>query len=218
MDDESRHGQDEFSGAAIGDAFDSLNDDVSARVKAELEPGERMLWVGRSLPAYQAAGYVFYAFCAIALVVLCLGLIGMSRGLDRQRVHDGTEMVAGMVFTAFAFAVVLGLIGNWRWRAGERVRAAEVLYAITDRRAIIWTPEPKGNAVRIRTIPRGEISTLVRLQRPDGSGSLFFSSTQSDALREMDADYYQFGFRDVADVRRVEQIVRNYLMGSERES
>ena len=83
-----------------------------------------------------------------------------------------------MVFAGGASAVLLGLIGNWRSRAKEHERASRALYAITDRRAIIWSPEPKGNAVRIRTIPRGEIYNLVRLENPDGSGSVLFSSTQ----------------------------------------
>ena len=151
-------------------------------------------------------------------MLLGLGLIGMTRGLSRQRLNDGNEFVAGMTFAGLAFAVVLGLIGNWRSRTKERERSSRALYAITDRRAIIWSPEPKGNAVRIRTIPRGEIYNLVRVENPDGSGSVLFSSTKDDTTREIDAQWYPFGFRHVDDVRRVELLVRNNLMGSEHVS
>ena len=136
-----------FSTGRVAEAFDSLADDLRARVKGELEPGERLLWADRSAPTRSKAP----DSCSARSVCsrwcwLVLGLIGMSRGWNRQRVSDGNEMFAGMAFTSLAFAIVLGLFGNWRSRSKERELAAEVIYAITDRRAIIWSPEPKGGA------------------------------------------------------------------------
>jgi hypothetical protein len=217
MDGAAHHGPDDFSVASIGESFDTLTDDLRACVKGELEPGERLLWAARSEPLFQNVGFAFYAFSALTIVLLSLGLIGMSRGLNRQRVNDGSEMVAGMVFTGGASAVFLGLIGKWRSRVKEHDRASRALYAITDRRAIIWAPEAMGSAVRVRTIPRGEIYNLVRVEEPDGSGSVLFSNTK-DETREIDVQWYPFGFRHVPEVRRVELLVRNNLMGSERVS
>jgi hypothetical protein len=218
MDGAAHQRPDDFSVAPIGDSFDALSDDIRACVKGELEPGERLLWAARSEPMFQGVGFAFYAFSALTIILLSLGLIGMSRGLNRQRVNDGNEMVAGMVFAGGASAVLLGLIGNWRSKVKEHALASRSLYAITDRRAIIWAPEPKGNAVRIRTIPRGEVYNLVRLENPDGSGSVLFTSSKDDTTHHIDAQWYTFGFRHVADVRRVELLVRNNLMGSEHVS
>jgi hypothetical protein len=218
MDGAAHQGPDDFSVAPIGDSFDTLTDELRACVKTELEPGERLLWSARSEPPLEGIGFAFFAFSALAVVLLGLGLIGMTRGLSRQRLNDGNEFVAGMAFAGFSFAVVLGLIGNWRSCIKERERSARMLYAITDRRAIIWAPEPKGSAVRIRTIPRGEIYNLVRLENPDGSGSVLFSSTKDATAGDIYAEWNPFGFRHVDDVRRVELLVRNNLLGSERVS
>jgi hypothetical protein len=93
-------------------------------------------------------------------------------------------------------------------------RQANACYAVTDRRAISWVPEPKGDAIRVRTLPRGNIGEVTRVERPDGSGSLEFSLTEG-------SHYYAFchyGFRHIPEVRRVEQIIRNTLMTTDRTS
>jgi hypothetical protein len=119
---------DDFSLAKTHELEDGLNDDLRARVKNELEPGERLLWAGRH-------------------------------------------------------------------------RLVNTCYAITDRRVIMWTPEPRGDAVGVQALGRGQIKSLVRIERPDGSGHLEF--------------YGRFKFTYVPEVRRVEQIVRSNLMTSE---
>jgi hypothetical protein len=214
MDDRAHEGRGTFFDGQGAQAFDSLADDLGARVKGELEPGEQLLWADRSEPPDQRAGFVFCAFSALAMVLGFLGMIGMSRGWNRQRFSDGNEMFAGMAFMSLALAIVLGLFGNWRSGTKERERAAEVTYAITDRRAIIWSPDPKRGALRIRTISRGKIYSLVRVEQPDGSGSVLFNDTP----RDFETDWYPVAFLHVGSVRRVELLVRNKLMGSERVS
>ena len=50
----------------------------------------------------------------------------------------------------------------------------------------------------------------MRIERPDGSGTLEFTRTLNDF------DYYfHFKFEHIPEVRRVEQIVRNNLMTNE---
>ena len=44
------HRMTDFSLAAEGELDGGLTDDLAARVKGELEPGERLLWAGRSDP------------------------------------------------------------------------------------------------------------------------------------------------------------------------
>jgi len=91
-------------------------------------------------------------------------------------------------------------------------RQAEVCYAVTDRRAIFWNPEPRSDGVRVMSVRRGEIQRVVRVERPDGSGHLEFSPSAH-------VPYYPYpnGFQHIPEVRRVEYIVRNNLIRDERE-
>jgi hypothetical protein len=139
----------------------------------------------------------------------------MIRALDRQRFSDGSEMTLGIFLVAVASLIGIGLVGNWISRITQRSRDASVCYAVTERRAIIWSPEPRSNAVRIKTFPRGEIRNLVRVQTPDGSGSLLFGPKTNDSA-EVSFDWSQDGFRHIRAVRRVEQLVRNNLVNGER--
>ena len=120
-----------------------------------------------------------------------------------------------MLFLVVAAVIVLSLIAYWRSVIKRRLRDANVCYAVTDRRAIVWTPEPKRNVVEIRTIPRGDIRNLVRVQAPDGSGSLSFAIGPKASTADIDVEWRPLGFQHVPDVRRVEQIVRNNLMNSD---
>jgi hypothetical protein len=112
MGDAAQLATHDFSGSTTADSFDSLTDDLRARVKSELEPGERLLWAARSEPPAVRFGFGFYALGVIAAVLLILGAIGMLRALDSGRSSDGSEVVAGMIFAGISSVIIVGLIGN----------------------------------------------------------------------------------------------------------
>ncbi len=205
------HDTDDFCVAPDGDAFESLTNELRVRIKGELEPGERLLWAARSEPPFARPGVAFYVWSAISATLLVLGASGMMRALDRQRFDDGSAMTLGIFLVAVASLIGIGLVGNWISRIKQRSRDASVCYAVTERRAIIWNPEPRSNAVRIRTFPPGEIRNLVRVQTPDGSGSLLFGPRAIESA-EGGLNWSQDGFRYIRAVRRVEQLVRNHLV------
>jgi hypothetical protein len=60
----------------------------------------------------------------------------------------------------------------------------------------------------VYNIARGKLTGLVRIERPDGTGDLEFSMGE----QSYDFRWYPFGFRGVAEVRRVDQIIRNHLL------
>src|SRR5262245_970898 len=130
MPDAFARARDDLSEATLVDAFDALADDLRARVKGELEPGERLLWAARSDPPARHIGYPFYAFALIAVVLFALGMFASFKGLEKGRVSDGSPLIAGMFFSAVALIIMLSLIGNWITRAKQRIRDARVLYAI----------------------------------------------------------------------------------------
>jgi len=202
---------DDVSFAAASDVGDSLTDDLRARFKGELEPGERLLWAARSDPPVTPLAAGYYVSIAIALVCLGVGIAILAPRGNRHSVDDST-MTAGLVFIGIGCLFVIGLIAAWNNRWSERRRLSNVCYAITDRRAIVWAPEPKGDAIRVQVVARGQLRNLVRVERPDGSGSLEFSG-EGDYVA---VHWPPFGFMHIPEVRRVEQIIRNNLIMSEQ--
>jgi hypothetical protein len=211
-------GIDDRSLGAASEFNHDMDTDLRAILKGELEPGERLLWAGRSDPVADRFGLGFYFFSAIAMVLLVLGVVGIAPLLTAQRHHrfDEPPIGWGLIFVGFACAIVIGLIANWNSRRSEFRRKSNILYAVTDRRAIIWIPERKGHAIRIKAVQRGQVMTVERVQRPDGSGNLFLSTGRGHLSPEYEFDWHDFGFKDIHDVRRVEQIVRNNLVSIEK--
>jgi len=197
--------------AATSELGGGLTDDLRARLKGELEPGERLLWAARSDPPFEPPSAGFLVSIAIALVCLAVGVAIAAPRENRHAVNDST-MTAGLVFLGIGCLFVIGLIAAWRNRWSERRRLSNVCYAITNRRAIVWAPEPKGDAIRVHTVPRGQVRKLVRIECPNGSGSLEFSGEWEN----IDFEWHPFGFKHIPEVRRVEQIIRNNLITSEQ--
>lgn len=198
---------------SLGDDLgDGLSEDLRARVKGELEPGERLLWASRSWPLPEPMGLAVFVWSAIAFLLLTVAAALIVHGRHRPRwQQDSDPKVWAICMVLLGGFIVICVIGHLIAKRAERGRQADVYYAVTERRAIIWTPEPKGNAVRVQSLQRGRIGDVVRIQRSDGSGSLEFSMSRNGD----DFTWPRHAFQDIAEVRRVEQIVRNYLITTE---
>jgi len=185
-----------------------FSDDVREWVKGELSPGERLLWAGRKLtrPLRWGAGTWFgiATFCFLAPLGL-LSLIQAVRGNG-----DPTGLVvSGTMLTVMAFFVGLGLVAGVR--RGERLQQEATLYALTDRRAIIWCPGPVKGAVSVHSITRRQLARVHRVEFPDGTGDVVF-----DYANEVATPWsFPRGFESVAAVRSVEGLVRLTLVEPE---
>src|SRR5262249_38111590 len=149
-------------------------------VKGELEPGERLLWAGRSAPPPAPLGQGYFIAGFVALLLLGVGVLIIAYAMgDHFRAHANRESPVpfGIILCGLGCATILGTIGIWFSNRAERRRQACVWYAVTDRRAILWTPERGSDAVRVQSVRRGEIRYVVRLERPDGSGDLEFTAS-----------------------------------------
>ena len=69
----------------VADLSGGLNDELRARVKSELEPGERVLWAGRSFPPRTPPGPGYYLVGAAALALLVFGAINFAHALGHPR-------------------------------------------------------------------------------------------------------------------------------------
>jgi hypothetical protein len=111
-------------------------------------------------------------------------------------------VLGGMILTHTASRLVR------RWLEGRRL--SRMVYAITDRRAIvarITSPDGELHAASLRA---GEVVDTRRFENPDGSGDLFFLGWGKD-------HWLPFGFLEVPRVGLVESLVREALLDREQE-
>lgn len=193
--------------------FDELSEDLRARIKPELAPDERLCWAGRSglrVPTAGSSGVTFALFAGGfgVISVVCLAAFAGAFGPRWLRIEmllAGVGLVAGII----ALLMVLGMIGSVVDARAERRRFRGELYALTDRRAIIWRPQPRSSGVEVFSFPRGTVKTVHRLEYPDGSGDVSFGRPEATAWNDPTA------FFGVPEARRVEELVRRLLIEPE---
>lgn len=193
-------------GDEVGDGLDEL---LRARVKGELEPGERLLWAGRSMPPPSRFGVAYFAWFAVAMLFLGFGLFGIIHALSAPRPQFNNEdpsMAMGTALSVIGGIILTVTIASAVAKRLQVARETGICYAVTDRRAISWAPEQGTDAVRVHSWPKGRIGDVSRVERPDGSGSLEFSLAKDSRFIWLPA-----GFQHIQEVRRVEQIVRHNL-------
>jgi hypothetical protein len=209
------------SGPLNADALDAadlsngLNDELRARVKGELDPGERLLWAGWSFPPPAHAGVATFVVGAVALVLLGIGIIGFAHTMSRTRARpEEGSMLIGYLGCIVGSFMAVGLIGGTYGRHRARRRETNVSYAVTDRRILMWKPEEYSDGIRIDTLQGPQIQGISRIQRPDGSGDL-----ESYGVQLLEGSHWNYpgpAFKHIPEVRRVEQIIRNNLMRDEK--
>jgi hypothetical protein len=170
--------------------------DLADRVAGELSPDERLVWIGQPRldlavrPAYFLVpfGVFFTGFALVWIVVATL-------------ITFGIMAPCGLPFVA----VGVGLIVSPLWL---RAIARKTVYALSDRRAIIWQPSWFGR-VTVQSFTAAGLGQMSRTERQDGTGDLVFQ-VYTTGFGE-DAQTVRRGFMGIDRVRDVEQLVRNTL-------
>ncbi len=182
---------------------------ISSRVKPELAPGERLVWAveshRRDVPSDRGLGC---GVLVMAVAVALSGLCGMAASGMFSRRFPQTEEFLSVVAGASAFVAVVVFVMvllGLRDRSANRAAQRPSVYALTDRRAIVWKPRPDGPGVGVFSFPRGTIRSVDRVENPDGSGDVLFGPHDFGSHRPT-------GFTDVAEVRRVEALARRLLL------
>jgi hypothetical protein len=191
-------------GAAVGGG---LSDEGRARLERELAPGERVAWAGHPSPG---------AYARSAWLLMVFGLLFIAFGVA-WIVATGASgpQLAGMA-VSFSFMWPVGLlplgVGVLMLLAPVWMSASagRVVYAVTDRRALVVTPV-LFRGVSARSFSPAQLASAERIERADGSGSLVFardpySSTSSDGVTTH--GHRSVGFLGLADVKSVERCVR----------
>lgn len=204
---------DGFFPANDGEFGDGLEEHLRARVKAVLEPGERLIWTGRGHPRPLATIPVFPALFAaflcgtsgFALTVL-FGIFGF-RPMDRDMVF--LLCLAPAVLGGVA---VVGMASGWARHRFSQWRIARSVYALTDQRAIVGRPW-RGDIVYFSWVAEpfhdarcaGWFHDIRCIEYGDGLGSIYF-------LQYGEVSMPDFGFEGIREADRVEAMIREVLL------
>jgi hypothetical protein len=194
---------------AFSDAVgDELPDELRARVKAELDPGERLLWAGRPSSARLGGSTPTSAKVAVGALAVATTdvLVVATTPLSRNDVVFTVGLFLGLVALIVGLFAALGTIAEFTRRAKKKKKRAATVYALTDRRALFWTPVGEGS-VAVHSVPRGGVSIVYRVEHPDGTGDVMF-----DGNPDLFDYHYGRRFADLSDVRRIEEQVRRILV------
>ena len=203
----------------------TLPPELDQRVQAELSGGERLVWVGQPRPDYSRGGTIFLSlfgvfFAGIALFMLAVGLVVAAAfsgvGAAQGQGFGGLAGCFPLFFCLFTlpFLAIGGYMASAPLWMPARLR--RIIYALTDRRAILWEPNWFGKGYTVRNYTREGLGRMVRVDRADGSGDLVFeeyytTSTNNDGYSTNQR--HQRGFMGIDRVRDVEELVRLTLMG-----
>ncbi len=186
--------------------LDDLSDDLRRWVKAELAPDERLLWAGYGETHRGTAGCgCLNTFPAFLVILGAAGVLATSATPELRASGNDFVRVSGLVSLVIGSVCLAWQGFSWlsRYLGGATHRRSK--YALTDRRAILWLPQPR-RAVETHSILRGHVDHIYRNEYPDGTGDVRWSPLRMSVLGPC-------GFEGIADVRRVEELAHRVLLG-----
>lgn len=196
-----------------------LDNDAANRVARELESGEQLLWSGRPDPkqlSRRALPVLLFGIPFTAFAVFwMLGAAGITSLVSSGFRGVGAPGGLGLISLVFPlFGIPFVLVGLWMLTmpAREAARGARMLYAVTNRRALILEG---GSETKVKSYTPRDMQNLERTERADGSGDLIFSRERRVGAKGR--SYFEpIGFFGVPDVRTAEAILRQAMQSNTR--
>jgi hypothetical protein len=193
----------------IAPSGDPLPEPLAQRLHAELQPGETLLWTGRPIPAAAARGIWIFSLVGGVMMIPAL-IMAAVMGLIVLIVALLAKSLCVVLFLLPLFAMLcLMIVLLLALPLYVQRQARHTVYALTDRRAIVWQ---KGfGAMRVRSFNRDQLAALQRTERPDGTGDLIFEQTLYHG-HHGHHHTQSVGFTSIARVRDVEELIRATLL------
>ena len=163
-------------------------------LREELTAHEKIIWEGQP-----QLGWLFLLALPLAFIGLTLGIVSFFWAVG---IRNDLGAVLSLPILLVSVAMVLSPVW-FVWRG------MGTMYVITNQRAIVCEPLLIPG-LSIRSYPPAMLTRLIRNQRSDGSGDLIFEEVRRPRLR--DRRIARRGFLAVADVRRVETLLRETLL------
>jgi hypothetical protein len=185
-----------------------ISGQLQVELERELAPGERVVWSGQPVPKRYTRGSWGLVLFGIPWTAFSVFGTTVAAFVGARTMKGDDPMSTGFrwFFPLFGVPFILigvGLLSSPWW--GRR-RAGRVLYAITDRRALVLEPAWRGSRT-VKSFGPAEIQSLERTEHADRSGDLIFLRK---AWRDSDGDRRStsVGFTGVPQVRDVEVHLR----------
>ena len=207
------------SGNYVGQG--TLTPELDQRVQSELSGGERLVYVGQPRPELYRGSTVFMmifgcCFGGFALIFFTVGAamtIGFA-GAGAAAAGQGAAPLAGcfpLVFCLFSlpFLLIGGYLATAPIWMPKRLR--RFIYALTDRRALVFEPNWFGKNYTVRSYTREALGRMYRVDKANGAGDLVFeeyytTTRNTDGMSSTQRN--QRGFMAIDRVRDVEELVR----------
>lgn len=181
-----------------------LPESLQQRLRAELKSGETVAWTGQPSPSRYMKDAFKLWFFFIPWTAFSLFWMAGAAGFGMPSFEDGWSL-----FPLFGLPFVLIGIAGLSSPYWLRRKAAHIVYALTNRRALIFSGK---STVTVKSFPIEDISNIERTERADGYGDLIFNK---ESYRDSDGDQRtrSQGFLAIAEVRRVNQMLENLAAG-----
>ena len=180
----------------------NLPQHLQQRLRAELRPGESIVWAGQPIPdRFMKGGFLLWFFF-IPWTAFSLFWIAGASGFKLPSFDSGWSF-----FPLFGLPFLLIGLGGLSAPIWLRRKALSIIYAITNERAISIEG---AKSVTVKFYLVNGLKALERTEHQDGSGDLVF---QDEHYRDSDGDRQtrKKGFFAIADVRRVEQLLERLI-------
>jgi hypothetical protein len=189
------------------DTTQAIPEELEAKVKRELEAGERIRWMGRPIPrSFTSATIILFLFAIPwTAFALCweVATSWMAWGSITQ-FKQGPVMLFSIIFPIFGLPFVLigfGMLAAPLW---ARRYALKTVYVITDQRAITFVV---GRTTTVKSYSPDQLQDVFRRERKDGTGDVIFSQrVWLDSGR--DRHIRNLGFLNIQEAQRVEQMLK----------
>ena len=174
-------------------------------VNAELQRGEKLLWVGKPLPIRLIMQERKVVVAAILLVIVLIALAMII--LIFPNSHLLSLHLLGMGFSFGLIVVGFVLLGLTYFARPiyDYIMAIRTIYAVTDRRALILKGTLRGRVAQsYKQIDQVKRRTLIK-----GKGDVIFGSETKKVRRQGQSVVVtrKIGFFGIDDARQVEQIM-----------
>ena len=184
----------------------ALPPETATLLQNELQPGERVAWIGQPIPGRFARRGILIAIFGIPFTAFALFWTVTAAFGTSHIGNPGGPAQLFRLFPLFGLPFVLaglGLLSSPYWLHRKARRTA---YVITDRRAVIFDPG-FGRSSTIRSFEPDRLHDLRRVQNSDGTGDLVFERqwrTDGEGSRQST----DIGFLAIPNVQEVEGYVR----------
>ena len=139
--------------------------DLRSKVDRELEPGERVEWIGMPIPRYFTSSSTGLFLFAIPWTAFAIFWMCGAAGFQIPDFKEGSDffVLFGVPFLLIGLAMLSSPF--WTYK-----KSFKTVYVITDHRAITF--EGGWMSTTIRSYPPEKLSDIYRREKKDGSGDV----------------------------------------------